>query len=430
MSEFVLTHGRIVDPARGLDASGHLWVKDGRVHRVLAGGEPAPAGVRAVDAAGSVVAPGLVDLHVHLRDPGQTHKEDLASGTRAAVAGGYTSVLAMPNTQPANDSPAVTEAMIERAARTAHCRVYPVGALTRGLAGKEMTDFDALYRAGCRAFSDDGRPCLDTAVFRRAMEAAARLDALVIEHCEDVHLTAGKTTIHEGEVSRRLGFDGIGASSETNDVARSLLLAAETGARLHLAHISCADSMEMIQRMRATMPNLSCEVSPHHLTLTVEAIETHGTAAKMYPPLRTRADVEGLRRALGQGWIDTIATDHAPHAPEEKAAEFRLAPNGVIGLQTALPVMLTLVHEGVLDLPALVRAMSTRPAQVLGIDAGTLREGAAADIVVFSTDEASDLGKMVQYSKSKNTPFAGFTGRGRVRRTFVGGREAYAGEAA
>lgn len=426
--DLIIKNGRVIDPSQKntLDTVANVLVKDGKILDVLPVGKPLPFCDSIVDAKDCIVSPGFIDMHVHLRDPGQTHKEDLVSGTKAAAAGGFTSVLCMPNTLPSIDTPETVAYVLEKAKREGLCRVYPVGAVTKGLHGKELTDMEALYDAGCIVFSDDGRPCADTNLFRRAMENAASLGALIVEHCEDLHSTEGRTTIHEGDVSQRMGLQGIASSSETLDVSRSMLLAAETGARLHLAHMSCAESVEMIVKMKDRMPLITCEVSPHHLTLSVEEVEKKGTNAKMYPPLRTRRDVENLQRALTHDQIDVVATDHAPHSPQEKNVAFPEAPNGVIGLQTALYVMLTLVDQGILTLEQLIAVMSTNAAKILGIEAGSLAVGKPADITIFSTHERHDLGKIRNYSKSTNTPFGGFMGRGRVHRTFVAGKQTYA----
>lgn len=425
--DMIIKNGRVVDPSQDppMDHVANVLVKDGKVVDIQSSGQPLPEAKDLIDAQGCIVAPGLIDMHVHFRDPGQTHKEDLISGTKAAVAGGYTSTLCMPNTSPSIDTPETVSYILEKSKREGYCHVYPVGAITKGLLGREITDMDALHRAGCIVFSDDGRPCVDTALFRRAMEKAASLGALIIEHCEDIHLTAGKTTIHEGDVSKKMGLNGIASSSETVDVARSMLLAAETGARLHLAHMSCAESIDMIVKMKERLASLTCEVSPHHLTLTVDEVERKGTKAKMYPPLRTRQDIERLQQSLSKGYIDVIATDHAPHSVLEKNVEFSLAPNGVIGLQTALYVMLTLVEKKVITLSQLISTMSTNAAKILGIDAGSLKKGMPADIVVFSLDGKHDLGKLKNYSKSSNSPFEGFMGTGRVLHTLVRGKRMY-----
>ncbi len=413
-----------MDPACALDRHADLWIEDGMIRAILEPGEPLPSRPdRVVDASGAVVSPGFVDLHVHLREPGQTQKEDIESGTRAAVAGGFTSVFAMPNTEPVNDDAEVTRFILERVRKTARCRVYPVGAVSKGLRGQKLSPMKDLKKAGCAAFSDDGRPLNDARLMRGALQTVAALDSFLMEHCEETELSGG-ATIHAGAVAKSLGLAGIPRSAETVDVARTLALAAETGARTHLSHVSCAASVELLRAFKP-LGRITAEAAPHHLLLTVDAIRDCGTNAKMYPPLRNDEDRRALCLGLADGTVDAVATDHAPHTRTEKDRPFAQAPNGVIGLETALPVLLTLVHEGILSLHRLVDCLSTRPARIAGLAAGTLAIGSPADVTVFTTDDSRVIGDLDFFSKSRNTPFLGFQGRGRVVATIVDGRRVY-----
>ncbi|MFH1262596.1 MAG: dihydroorotase [Pseudomonadota bacterium] len=400
--ELWIRNGRLIDPAEGRDGAFDLWISDGSVRAILRPGECLGRVDREIDATGAVITPGFVDLHVHFREPGQTDKEDIESGSLSAVAGGFTSVLCMANTTPVNDSPEITSRILDRARQVDLCRVYPVGAVTCGLEGKESAPLAELRQAGCVAFSDDGRPCHNTHLLRRALAESKRSGLLIIEHCDDPNEVAG--------------------------LSRALTIAAETGGRLHIAHVSCRESVDLISRFRKHLPTLTSEVTPHHLVLTSLAIDTHGTNAKMNPPLRTEEDCAVLRTALAAGMIDAVATDHAPHTPQEKGRPFPEAPNGVIGLETALPVLLSLVHRGELTLVRMVEALSTTPARIAGLRAGSLAPGMPADLAIFEADGERELHGGPYRSKSRNTPFAGFKGRGRMLYTFVGGRQVFGEE--
>ncbi|HLG19029.1 MAG TPA: dihydroorotase [Bdellovibrionota bacterium] len=419
--------GRLVDPSQNVDRKGDVWVEDGKIQALLFGEPPPAKPDQTIDANGAIVAPGLIDLHVHLREPGQEEKEDIASGTHAAVAGGFTSVLCMPNTDPVNDSVEITRWIRKRADETAFCRVFPVGAITKGLKSTELAPLAEMKEAGCVAFSDDGRPVVDSHRMREALEMGRKLNVPMIAHCEDLALSAGPT-VNEGRVADRLGLKGIPVAAESADVARVIILAAETGGRLHLAHLSCVSSIQLLREYKPKVKGLTAEATPHHLLLTDEAVLKHGTNAKMYPPLRSSADRSALVKALKDDWIDVIATDHAPHTDLEKKMAYEKAPNGVIGLETALPVLLTLVASGDLMLSQLIRKMSTEPARIVGIPGGTLKPGAPADIVLFSADGERPLSAAGTFSKSRNTPFEGFVGKGRVLGTIVGGEEKFRAE--
>jgi dihydroorotase len=416
--------GRLLDPSRSTDRIADLWIEDGVIRAHLSLKDPSPSKPdREFDARGAVVSPGFTDLHAHLREPGQTEKEDIESGAKAAVAGGFTAVLCMPNTFPVNDHPDVTRFILEKAARVARCRVYPVGAVSKGLEGEQLTPMEELKDAGCVAFSDDGRPVHNPRLLRQALSKMTSLDSLLMEHCEEPELSAS-ATIHAGAVAASLGLEGIPRSAETVDAMRTLTLSAETKARVHLSHVSCAATLDLIRAFRES-GRVTSEVTPHHLALTVEAVRDYGTNAKMYPPLRTIEDRGALQAALAEGLIDAVATDHAPHTAAEKSRPFAQAPNGVIGLETCLPVLLSLVWDGALSLNRAVEALTAKPAGIARVSGGTLAVGAPADVVVFDTDEARALGAADLASKSANSPFLGFHGRGRVLATFVSGRQVF-----
>ena len=428
----VLRNARVADPASGLDAVADVVVEDGRVRAVLphgGSGVPDLGGPGEIfDLSGLVLAPGLVDVHVHLRQPGQTHKEDIQSGTRAAARGGVTTVVCMANTTPPVDDPTVVAAIREWS-RSASVRVYPVGAVTKGLEGRELSPVGSLAAAGVVALSDDGRWVQDAALLRRAMTYARSFGLAVLQHCEDPSLSAGGV-VHEGEVSARLGLRGIPRSAEEVALARDLVLAEETGCHLHVQHVSTAGSVRLIRQAKERGVPVTAEVTPHHLVLTHEAVEGYDTNFKMNPPLREAEDVEALLEGLQDGTIDCVATDHAPHAPWEKAVEFDRAPFGVVGLETLLAVVVTrLAHQRGWSLLDALAKVTWAPARVLGLDAGRLYEGGPADLVVFDPEAEWVVRPEEFASKSRNTPFAGWTLRGKVLGTLVAGRWVYADEA-
>lgn len=415
-----LKGARVVDPTQSLDGFYDLLIEQGRIAEVAPRLSPGEA--RVIDLTGKVVLPGFIDLHVHLREPGFESKETIASGTAAAAAGGITSLAAMPNTEPAIDSAAVVELIEEKAAAAGLCRVYPVGTLTRGRSGLEAADFGSLYRAGVRAFSDDGAPVADNRLFLEIVRELAHYPgALVIAHSEDLALAAGGL-IHEGEISKALGLPGIPAEAETLGVARDIILARAAGVPLHLAHLSTAGSVELLAWAKGQGLPVTAEVTPHHLLLTAEEVSRSGALAKVNPPLRTTDDCQVLREALRAGLIDVIATDHAPHTSAEKKAGLEGAPCGIAGLETAVPMLLTgLVAKGKLSLSDLVRAYSCRPAELMGLKGGTLRPGAPADIVVVDLEEEGVVDPAGFYSRAKESPFAGHPYCGRPVLTIVGG---------
>ncbi len=423
--DLCLRGGRVIDPRRGFDAEADVLLKDGRVARVEAGvAAGLGSGARVVDVRGKWVMPGLIDLHTHLREPGQEYKEDIATGTRAAAAGGFTEVCAMPNTTPPNDTRAVTELIVQRARQAGVVRVYPVGAITKGLAGEALAEMGELKEAGCVAVSDDGKPVMNAELMRRAMEYARTFGLTIVQHCEDLTLSAGGA-MNEGPVATRAGIRAQPASAESAMVARDLELCALTGARYHVAHVSSADSIRLVREAKRRGLPVSCEVTPHHLTLTDDACAHYDTHAKCNPPLRGAADVEALRAALGDGTIDAVATDHAPHSPVEKEVEFEQAAFGIIGLETAVPLVLDLVRAGLLTPSAFVARLSSTPAALFGLPGGTLAVGTPGDVTVVDPEAAWTCEPAALRSRSHNTPFGGRGLVGKAVLTVVGGAIVY-----
>lgn len=424
MSTLLIHGGRIVDPSQDLDGAFDLLIEDGAVARID-GKIKKPKDAETFDASGLVVAPGLIDIHVHLREPGQEYKETVRSGTLAAAAGGFTAVACMANTIPANDSRPITEHILLEARRHGFARVYPIGAVTKGLLGQELSEIGEMVRAGAVAVSDDGKPVMNSELMRRALLYAQHFNIPVIQHAEDLNLSA-KGVMHEGEWSTRLGLAGIPGSAEDVMVARDLLLTEDTGGRYHVAHLSTARSLDLVRWGRSKGIHVTCEVTPHHLLMTDEEVAKTGfsTHCKMKPPLRSERDREAMIQGLTDGSIDCIASDHAPHSPDEKDVEFNAAPFGILGLETTLPLCLDrLVRPGILSLPRLIELLSTGPARVLGIPGGTLKPGSLADVTLFHPDEEITIRAVDFKSKSRNTPFEGWTLRGRPVATFLGGRK-------
>lgn len=414
--------GRLIDPAAAIDAPRDLLLEEGVVRAVEAPGTFRSTEVaRRIDARGCWLVPGLIDLHVHLREPGYEYKETVATGTAAAVAGGFTAVACMANTNPVNDSAAVTRFILERAAEARLARVYPIGALSQGLRGERLAEIGEMRAAGIVAVSDDGNPVADAGLMRHALEYCAMFGVPVVDHAEDPGLAAGGA-MHEGRTSIRLGLKGIPAAAEEAMVSRDLLLAELTGGRLHIAHASTRGTVALVRAAKARGVRVTAEATPHHFTLTDEAVAEYDGNAKMNPPLRAAEDREALRQALADGAIDAIATDHAPHHRDEKDVEFDNAAFGIVGLETALPLSLRLVEELVLSPADWVRRTSVAPAEILGVAGGTLRAGAAADVTVVNPEIEWRVNAAELRSKSKNSPFLGWTMRGRAIYTIVGGR--------
>jgi dihydroorotase len=428
MSTLLIHGGRLIDPAQGLDGGFDLLIEDATVRRIGAGIEP-PPGCERFDAAGRVVVPGLIDVHVHLREPGQESKETVSTGVAAAVAGGFTAVACMANTDPVNDSRLVTESILGAAARAGKARVHPIGAVSKGLLGEELAPFGQLAAAGCVAFSDDGRPVSNADLMRRALEYSQHFGRPIVQHAQDLDLS-GDGVMHEGVASACCGVPGIPGTAEDVMVARDLVLVEEYGGRYHLAHISTRRSLELVRLAKRRGLAVTCEVTPHHLLLSDAAVVDSGLDAnwKMQPPLRSASDVAALLEGIADGTIDAIATDHAPHTPDEKSLELQAAPFGVVGLETALALGLDrLVATGRIPLPRLIELMSTGPARALGLPGGTLAPGAPGDVTVIDLDRELDVVAARFASKSRNTPFEGWTLRGAAVATVVAGRVVWSG---
>ena len=419
--DLLIKGGRVIDPSQGVDALLDLLVIDGVV-KELGTGLTAPAGARILDAASLVVTPGLIDMHVHLRDPGLEYKEDIISGTKAAAAGGFTSVCCMPNTKPVIDNKTVASYVVNKAKAEGFANVFPVGSITQGSKGDNLSEMGELKEAGCVAVSDDGRPVVNGELTRRALEYARGMGIMVISHAEDISL-AGNGVMNEGYVATELGLKGIPWVAEDSATARDVYLAELTNSPLHVAHVSTKGSIRIIRNAKARGVQVTCESAPHYFILTDEAVRGYNTNAKMNPPLRTESDRLAIREGLADGTIDAIATDHAPHHKDEKDVEFDLAMNGIIGLETSLPLSLTLVSDGVLTLPELVDKMSCAPAKILGLNGrGTLAPGSVADITIIDLESPWTVVAEKLASKSKNSPFLGWEMKGKAAYTILAGK--------
>ncbi|HEX5080451.1 MAG TPA: dihydroorotase [Blastocatellia bacterium] len=422
----LIKNGNIIDPsqslAQTLETKKDLLIRDGRVEAI---DESLDAeGVEILDAADLIIAPGFIDLHVHLREPGFEYKETIASGARAAVAGGFASVCCMPNTKPVNDNSSVTSFIVEQGRVAKLANVFPIGAITEGSKGERLAEIGEMKAAGIVAISDDGKPVLDSGIMRRAMEYSRDFDLAVVDHCEDCCGAAG-WAMHEGEYSALMGLNGLPGAAEDLHVARDITLAELTGARVHIAHISTARSVDMVRQAKRKGVAVSCEVTPHHFTLTDREVyeSRYDTNFKMAPPLRSQSDLEAVIEGLRDGTIDAIATDHAPHHSNEKMLEFDRAPNGIIGLETAVSLTLDrLVHRGVISLGRMVELLSTGPARIFKLDRGTLKVGSTADVTIFDPNKKIKIDASKFQSKSRNTPFNGWELKGAPVATIVGGR--------
>jgi len=429
--KLLIANGHLIDPAAPENTGMSVLIEDGRVSGWLRPNEKPPEGCETFDASGLLVAPGFIDMHVHLREPGQEHKETIASGCAAAVAGGWTSVCPMPNTQPVNDNAAITRYMIEQAERAGSANVFPVGAITKSSDGSELAEMGEMKAAGAVAVSDDGRPVPSAGIMRRAMQYAKDFDLPVVDHCEDKSLSTGGV-MHEGKVSLLLGLKGMPALAEELDVVRDILLAHETGAHIHIAHVSTKGAIEAVRRAKNESISVTCEVTPHHFTLIDKAVEGYDTNTKMAPPLRSEEHLEAVLEALKDGTIDAIATDHAPHHQDEKALEYDRAPFGITGLETAVGLALNeLVHKGVIDLARLVELCSTNPARIFRLkDRGTLKPGSIADVTIIDPELSWTYRNSDSRSKSRNSPFDGWQFQGKVVTVVVAGQLVFQNTAA
>jgi dihydroorotase len=421
----IIANGYVVDPAQQVNAGKDLLIEDGRIVGLLERGEPIPEGAQIFDATGLLVAPGFVDLHVHLREPGQEYKETIASGAAAAVAGGWTSICCMPNTDPINDNSAVTRFIVEQGQRAQLANVFPIGSITKGSGGRELAEMGEMKAAGIVAVSDDGRPVSNAAMMRRAMEYANGFDLPVVDHCQDLTLSKGGV-MHEGRWSLILGLRGMPAAAEEIEAVRDCVLARLTKARLHIAHVSTRGAVEAVRNAKQAGLPVTCEIAPHHWTLTDEALAEYDTNMKMSPPLRSEEHVAALLEGMSDGTIDAIATDHAPHHADEKALEFDEAPFGITGLETALGLAFELVHRGVISIERLVEMCATNPARIFSLaDRGTLSRGAHADVTILDPECEWTFDVTSSRSKSRNTPFHGRAMKGAAVATIVGGRLVY-----
>jgi dihydroorotase len=418
--------GRIIDPSRNFDKVGNILIEKGTVKSYPDDIKKLEkhSDVKVIDAAGKIVCPGLVDLHVHLREPGYEHKETIRTGCESAAAGGFTSIVCMPNTNPINDNASVTEYIMLKARTEGIVNVFPLGAITKGENGETLAQIGEMYEAGCVGVTDDGMPVMNSKVMRHAMEYVKAFDIPVISHSEDLNLS-GNGVMNEGDMSTLLGLTGIPAASEDVMVSRDITLAELTGTRLHICHVSTAGSVRLIRAAKGRGVKVTAEAAPHHFTLTDKAVAEYDTNAKMKPPLRSEADREAVREGLRDGTIDVIATDHAPHSEDEKMVEFDLAPFGIVGLETALPLSLKLVEDGVLTLNEMIAKLTHLPSAVIKVNKGTLNPGDAADILIFDPDKKVKIDRQKFRSKSRNTPFSGWDLKGVVLYTIVNGNIVY-----
>lgn len=424
--KILIKGGRIIDPSQDLDKITNIYIEDGVVKELPLKVQAIrrKKEVKIIDAKNLVVAPGLIDMHVHLREPGFEHKETIRTGTLSAAAGGFTSIACMPNTNPINDNASVTEYILLKARTEGAVNVFPIGAITKGEKGEELAEIGEMYEAGCVAISDDGMPVVNSNLMRRAMEYVRPFNLPIITHAEDKFLS-DDGVMNEGKISTLLGLKGIPNASEEIMVARDIKLSELTGGKLHVAHVSTEGSVRLIRDAKNRGFNVTSEATPHHFLLTDEAVSNYNTNAKMNPPLRSFKDIEAIKEGIHDGTIDAIATDHAPHSPDEKNIEFDLAPFGIVGLETALPLSLKLVEQKVLTLSQLIEKLTLVPSNILGVDRGSLAVGKVADIVVFNPDEEYVVNSERFYSKGKNSPFIGWELRGRVKFSIVSGEIIY-----
>src|SRR5210317_48113 len=422
MAKILIKGGRVISPAQQLDDTCDVLIEKGKIAAI--GKDLDAQGAEVVDADGKIVTPGLVDIHVHLREPGLEYKEDIASGTLSAVTGGFTSIACMPNTKPVNDNQSVTNYILNKVKEEGHCRVFPIASITKGLQGESMTEMGELKELGVYGVSDDGKPVSNAQLKRRAMEYAKPFGMTIVSHAEDLELV-GSGVMNEGPVATELGLKGIPWVAEDAATSREAMLAEFTGAHLHVAHVSTKGSIDIVRQAKKRGVNITCEAAPHHFTLTDEAVRGYNTNAKMNPPLRSAEDREAVRKGIADGTVDAIATDHAPHHIDEKNVEFNIAMNGIVGLETALPLSLQLVEDGVIDLPRAIALLTSGPAGSLNLPVGQLEEGGDADIAIIDTELEWTVDAQKLASKSKNTPFDGWKMKGAAVCTIVAGKIAY-----
>ncbi len=416
----LIKNGRVLDPSQNIDGLKDVFVKGKKIQGLYEKGS-APEADKEIDASGCIVIPGLVDMHTHLREPGYEYKETINTGTMAAVKGGYTTVCCMPNTNPINDSVAVTQFILDKVAKEGACTVYPIGAITTGQQSEELTELQALLKAGCIAFTDDGRPVTNSLIMRRALEYSKIFDVPIISHCEDLKLSEDGV-MNEGFVSTIVGLRGIPKAAEETMVARDLSLCELTGGRLHIAHVSTEGSVKLIRDAKSRGINATAETCPHYFSITDEAIISYDTNLKVNPPIRTERDVAAVNEGLKDGTLDVIATDHAPHHKDDKNVEFDAAAFGISGLETAFALSLRLVDQGILDLNQLVAKMSLTPSRIMGINKGTLSDNADADIAIINTETQYKVDSEDFLSKGKNSPFHKWTLKGKIEKTVAMGK--------
>ncbi len=419
----LIKNGRLIDPSQKIDDTLDILVENGLIKQIGKSLQ-VPADVRSIDASGMLVVPGLIDIHVHLRDPGLEYKEDIVSGTKAAVSGGFTSVCCMPNTKPVIDNKAIVSYIINKAKNEGFCNVFPVGSITYGLSGERMSEMGELKESGCVAVSDDGKPVNNPELMRRALEYARGIGIMVISHAEDLELVGGGV-MNEGYTSTELGLKGIPRVAEDIATSREIMLAEYTNSPIHIAHVSTRGAVRIIREAKARGVQVTCETAPHYFTLTDDAVRGYNTNAKMNPPLREAEDMAAIKEGLRDGTIDCIATDHAPHHIDEKDVEFNEAMNGIIGLGTSLPLSLKLVRDGILTINQLVEKMSCNPSNILNLNRGTLSPGSIADITIIDPDRQWEINEGSVASKSKNSPFLGWTVTGWASCTIVDGNIMY-----
>ena len=416
----LIKNGRVIDPANKIDAILDILIENGRITEIGKAISHQPSVISLIDASGKIVVPGLIDMHVHLREPGYEYKETVKTGTESALAGGFTSIACMPNTKPVNDNQSVTDFILDKARKEGVVNVYPIGAITKGLKGEELAEIGELKSSGVVAITDDGKPVMNSELMRRGMEYASMFDLPVISHCEDLKLSEGGV-MNEGFVSTELGLKGIPDTAEVVMVARDIALAELTGAKLHIAHVSTRGAVSLIKGAKLRGVNITCETAPHYFTITEKEVIGYDTNAKMNPPLRTEDDLKAIKEGLRDGTIDVIATDHAPHEVSEKEVEFDRALFGIVGLETALPLTLKLAHNGVISISEAISKLTINPARILGLNKGTLSVGSDADITIIDLDKEWQVDVTKFKSKGKNSPFQGWHVKGVVEVVIVGG---------